>query len=310
MTRRCGVAAFTLACGIVSGTALALTVGVADTFQDGTTAGWTSGVNNPTPPVNVSTGGPLGAGDRYLLVTSSGAAGSGGRLVAISGPQWGGDYILAGVTSIGMDVNNLGPNALSLRLLFEAPGASALSSDAILVPVGSGWTHIAFPISPGALTGSAIASLSGATGIRLFHNTSAVSPGPPIAAQLGVDNIIAIAASGPNASLSDLSLSAGSLVPAFASGTLAYTVSVSNATSTLTVTPTAADANATIKVNTIAVASGSASGAIALAVGSGNVITVEVTAQGGAPIKTYTITVTRATHTAPVLAPIFQLLLD
>ena len=97
-----------------------------------------------------------------------------------------------------------------------------------------------------------------------------------------------------NANLSNLTISAGILTPAFASGTLAYTDSVSNATTSVTVTPTTSDATATVTVNTVAVTSGSASGSLALAVGNGNVISVVVTAQDGTTQKTYTVTVTRA----------------
>jgi CSLREA domain-containing protein len=96
-----------------------------------------------------------------------------------------------------------------------------------------------------------------------------------------------------NANLSALTISSGTLTPAFASNTLAYTDSVANAVASVTVTPTAADANATIKVNGTTVASGAASGAIALAVGMNN-ISVAVTAQDGTTIQTYTIAVNRA----------------
>jgi hypothetical protein len=96
-----------------------------------------------------------------------------------------------------------------------------------------------------------------------------------------------------NASLSNLTVSAGSLVPAFASATLSYTDAVSNATASIMVTPTTADANATVKVNGTAVLSGSASGAIALAIGVNNVQVV-VTAQDGTTTQTYTIGVNRA----------------
>lgn len=99
-------------------------------------------------------------------------------------------------------------------------------------------------------------------------------------------------ASSSNANLSALSLSSGTLAPAFASGTTSYTASVGNATTSLTVTPTVADGTASVTVNGAAVTSGNASGAIALAVGN-NIITTTVTAQNGAP-STYTVTVTRA----------------
>ena len=100
-----------------------------------------------------------------------------------------------------------------------------------------------------------------------------------------------------NADLLNLSISAGTLTPAFAAGTIGYTDSVTNATSSVTVTPTVAESHATIKVKGNTVASGSPSGSIALNVGSGNSIDVVVTAQDGTTQKTYTITVTRAGST-------------
>jgi gliding motility-associated-like protein len=101
------------------------------------------------------------------------------------------------------------------------------------------------------------------------------------------------------ATLSNLSLSSGTLNPAFASGTTAYTASVGNATSSITLTPTVTDATATIKVNGTTVASGAASGNIALNVGS-NTITTVVTAQDGTTTQTYTVTVTRAASISTV----------
>ena len=112
-----------------------------------------------------------------------------------------------------------------------------------------------------------------------------------------------------NASLSNLTLSAGTLAPVFASGTFSYTASVSNATTSLTVTPTVAQANATITVNTVTVASGSASGSIALSVGP-NTITTVVTAQDGVTTQTYTVIVTRQaapTVTTPTSAAVASL---
>ena len=97
--------------------------------------------------------------------------------------------------------------------------------------------------------------------------------------------------------LSALNLSSGTLAPAFASGTLAYTASVSNSTSSLTVTPTRTNGFATIQARVNAgtystVTSGSPSGSLALNVGS-NTVDVLVTAQDGVATSTYTVTVTR-----------------
>ncbi len=96
-----------------------------------------------------------------------------------------------------------------------------------------------------------------------------------------------------DATLSNLTISSGTLTPAFASGTTSYTDSVANSVNSVTVTPTVNQANATVKVNGTTVSSGSASGSISLSVGS-NTITTVVTAQNGTTTDTYTITVTRA----------------
>ena len=97
---------------------------------------------------------------------------------------------------------------------------------------------------------------------------------------------------GTDATLSGLSLSAGTLAPAFDPLTTAYTASVSNDVASLALTPAANDTKATVTVNGNAVTSGQASVAIALGVGD-NVITIEVTAEDSSTTRTYTLTVTR-----------------
>jgi tRNA threonylcarbamoyladenosine modification (KEOPS) complex Pcc1 subunit len=101
-----------------------------------------------------------------------------------------------------------------------------------------------------------------------------------------------------NADLSALTISDGTLSPAFAGGTITYTDSVVYTVTSVTVTPTKADSGATITVNGAPVASGTASASIGLSVGSGNIITVLVTAQDTSTTKTYTITVTRTAASA------------
>jgi len=99
------------------------------------------------------------------------------------------------------------------------------------------------------------------------------------------------------ATLAGLTLSAGSLSPAFASGTTSYAVAVANSVTAITLTPTATDSGASITVAGSAVASGSASASIALAVG-GNAVAVVVTAADGSTRATYAVTVTRAAAAA------------
>ena len=93
-----------------------------------------------------------------------------------------------------------------------------------------------------------------------------------------------------DATLSALSLSGVTLMPAFASGTKAYTASVANSVTETTVTTSASDANASVEVKVNGVVD--LDGVVGFAVGDGNVIAVEVTAQDGQTKQVYTVTVT------------------
>jgi hypothetical protein len=172
--------------------AQAITLGAADTFQSGTTQGWSSGGNNPTPPVAVIGGGPAGAADNFLQLAANGSGNAGGKLVAFAGPQWTGNYTAAGVTGIAMDLLNAGATDLSLRLYLDASGNGVMSSAPVTLAAQSGWTHVLFSLTPATLTGSAQGVLSSVTQLRLFHSTTATYPGSPIVTVLGVDNITAV----------------------------------------------------------------------------------------------------------------------
>jgi hypothetical protein len=131
-------------------------------------------------------------------------------LTVINRTQWTGNYLSAGVDSITMDVNNLGPTDLSLRLYvadspsrFGAPAPNAaFSTTAVLVPSGSLWTPVVFPVGPADLTaqrGTIEAALLQAGELRIYHNPLPAFPGPRIDAQLGVDNIAAVPGIAPAA---------------------------------------------------------------------------------------------------------------
>ncbi len=101
-----------------------------------------------------------------------------------------------------------------------------------------------------------------------------------------------------NADLSGLTLSNGTLTPAFAASEPSYTAEVRNSVRSLTITAMLADVNAsaTVSVNGGTVdplTAGTASGELSLNVGV-NSIEVLVTAQDSTTTKTYTIEVTRA----------------
>jgi len=98
---------------------------------------------------------------------------------------------------------------------------------------------------------------------------------------------------GDSSDLSGLTLSAGTLSPAFSAATTSYTASVGSVVTSVYVTPTAADASATVTVNGILTASGQAS-PVSLNAGN-NAIAVKVTS-GNGNTKNYDVSVTRATY--------------
>src|SRR5947209_3912148 len=155
--------------------AFGITIGQTDTFQTGLDNWFAGGLGTggmpPVPPHTVSTGGPAGAGDAYMVITASTPSGAGSKVVAINGAQWAGDYLTSGVGSISMDVLNLGTTDLTVRLLFENPMGGpptdeAVSNAGAFLPAGTGWTHFVFPILPGDLT-----AVAGSTGTLLSNVT-------------------------------------------------------------------------------------------------------------------------------------------
>ena len=178
-----------------------------DDFEDGTTEGWTVGDPDahPDAPENIASGGPAGAGDAYLQIDALGGNGPGSRLSVLNLSQWTGDF--TGVTAIGMDVNNFGPDDLTLRLLFvnfaDTPGPPtdvAWTVDPVFVPAGSGWNDVLFSLSLANLfapIGTVAGALADVDELRLFHNPnpSFGGPGngaPAVVATLGIDNIGAV----------------------------------------------------------------------------------------------------------------------
>lgn len=194
------IAVVAAASGIAAAPAGAVTLGQIDTF-DASLQGWSAGGGAPPfPPVLVKDGGPGGAGDAYMLVTSTGSQSAGGKMVVQNDLQWTGNYTKAGVTKIALDLRNLGTTDLSMRLLFEdpvngPPKNQAITTQSFFLPAGGDWTHLSFAIRASdltALAGSADVVLSNTTTIRLFHGTGLGFPANPIAAKLGVDNIAAV----------------------------------------------------------------------------------------------------------------------
>lgn len=184
--------------------AFAVSVGQADDFEDGTTQGWLAGLlgaMHPAPPVNVPNGGPAGAGDNYLQLTSVGGLGAGSKLAVLNLAQWAGNYAAAGVTGLSVDVRNFGPTTVALRLLLENPKGAAPTDLAITTPVilppGGPWTPVSFSLLPGdlkLLQGNVDVLLGGVTALRFFHGGADAFPGESLIAQIGIDNVRALGA--------------------------------------------------------------------------------------------------------------------
>jgi hypothetical protein len=200
-SRLAGILLLWAACLLQPTVSSAVTRGQIDDFQDGTTQGWQVG-DAGTPPLNVADGGPAGAGDHYLLLTATGGVLQNSKLAVFNQIQWAGNYLAAHVNAISMWVNNLGASDLALRLYVadgtaRAPANAAISTLPVLLPAGSGWTAVLFPITPADLTltsgpGSSVqTALTSAVQLRILHNPNPTTPSsaPAVAASLGVDNI-------------------------------------------------------------------------------------------------------------------------
>lgn len=100
-----------------------------------------------------------------------------------------------------------------------------------------------------------------------------------------------------DATLQALTVSEGSLSPAFSPGTTEYAVSVANAVTSIDLTPTLAMSKASMTVDGNAAVSQEPA-TVNLDVGA-NAIDIVVTAGDGSTTETYTVTVTRAAATSP-----------
>lgn len=170
--------------------ALAITLGQVDDFQDGTTEGWSGG----SSPTNVATGGPGGAGDRYLQITAVS-----NNLGASVFAPWTGSYTAAGVSALSFDLNNFGPDPVALRV--SVFGASTFTSTLpIVLAPGSGWVTVVFGLDAADLTRTQgtfglARTLGNVNTLLIRHDSDPISPpgqSNPVTATLGIDNVTAV----------------------------------------------------------------------------------------------------------------------
>ena len=215
------VASLVLICAMPARSAV--TQGQVDDFENGTLFNWHTGVNNPNPETNVSSGGPAGANDNYMRLTSNGG-GAGGRVVVFNdNMQWSGDFLAAHVDEIQMQVNSFliapppigGQQTLNLRLILTGSGGTLCTVSDVLVPPGSGWITAHFPLNAANLTGGSTSILSDITEVDLVHSATPILTrisSPPVIAQLGVDNIRAVTVPEPGTAAGAMMMTAAAAV--------------------------------------------------------------------------------------------------
>jgi len=174
----------------------ALGSGLLDNFTNGTLQNWSSSA----APTNQASGGPAGAGDRYLQLVASGAP-----LSAVNEFQWAGNAIAVQADRIEVDLNNSGPDPVSVRVMLLTPGCESggtactawTSTNPTALASGSGWTPATFSITEANLTrvlGSDSYNTSLANVERVIIRHDDGTPDAPnvatnVNSTLGVDNV-------------------------------------------------------------------------------------------------------------------------
>jgi len=187
-----------LAVTLVTPATGAILFGQVDDFEDGSLQSWQAGgFVNPNGPTNILSGGPGGTDDNYLRLISNGSFGPGSKLVVFNSAQWIGDYLSAGVSSIQMQVNNLGTSDLVLRLILAGAGQSLTTATPVNLVASSGWSTVRFSLAAANLTGPGdySAVMGNVAELNLVHSPSVIahrSLSPNTLAELGIDNITAV----------------------------------------------------------------------------------------------------------------------
>nr|WP_197486688.1 cadherin-like beta sandwich domain-containing protein [Mucilaginibacter sp. L294] len=187
------------------------------------------------------------------------------------------------VSTFSSSTATLGGNVSRSDAAVTARGVVYSSSNNTPTISGSGVTQA----SSGTGTGSFTASISSLSASTTYYVRSYATSG----AGTTYGAVQSFTTQSNDATLSGLTISAGTLNPTFSSATITYTATVANSNSSITITPTRNNAGASIQVNNIAATSGVGS-SVNLNIGD-NAIPVKVTAADGSTTKTYTITVTR-----------------
>ena len=151
-------------------------------------------------PLWMSGGGPGGASDPFLRLTSTGGSGQSSHMAVFNDAQWSGNFTAAGVTAISVDLRNLGATDLVMRLTFFDPtlGNRWVSNQTANLAAGSGWQSFTYQLSAAGFTrvqgSNTFADEMQNVSRMMFRH----APGNPSAngvssvATLGIDNVHAV----------------------------------------------------------------------------------------------------------------------
>jgi gliding motility-associated-like protein len=184
--------------------------------------------------------------------------------------------ISSSAATLGGSISKSDVSVSARGVVYSAINQTPVIGGANVTQAANGATTSNFSASIGSLNGST----------TYYFKAYATS-----AAGTAYGNVQSFTTQSNDATLSGLTISAGTLNPIFSSATITYTATVANANSSITITPTRNDAGASIQVNNIVATSGVGS-SVNLNIGD-NAIPVKVTAADGSTTKTYTITFTR-----------------
>jgi len=190
------------------------------------------------------------------------------------------------LSSVALSSGTLSPSFSETEKSYTAIVGDAVST-VTLTPI------VNYPLATVYVNGIKVASGTASANIPLSPGVNTITT-EVVAEDNATVKIytIKVTRTSPAVNLAGLTVSNGTLSPAFVADSLNYTDVVSSTTASVTVTPTVNTPGATVKVNGAVVTSGGASAAIPLKTGV-NTITVVVTAVNGIATETYTIAVIR-----------------
>lgn len=173
----------------------AVTLSQVEDFSSGPLT-WVHGIEHPNMPLIRENSGPLGSSDSALEVVSSFGSGVGSRLLALnSSSDWTGDYSGQGITGLRLDLRNIGPADLFIRIAVQGAAGWAATPGQPL-PTGGSWANFFYDLDPATLQpiggGDPAAILGDVREIRILHNNTADFRGASVTGGFRADNITTV----------------------------------------------------------------------------------------------------------------------